>query len=207
MELFLEQVRKLFVAREAKVDEDRFAARTKQHIGGLQIEMEDMLLMQIAQGIGDGYPAPDHVVERQALPEHSLQEGQPRHVFHDDVRLHREVAVGEPPRHMRRLEFGHDHLLDLKADEQRQLALEVEKRHLHDDRNVDTGAADAPDRCHSAAVNPLIEMESVDRHAGAELSLRHAISFLSPGAGASACGRPRATILRAVTSTSYGTRT
>ena len=57
VELFLKQIGKLFVARKAEVDEYCFAARTKQHIGRLQVEMQDMLLMQIAQGIGDRYRA------------------------------------------------------------------------------------------------------------------------------------------------------
>ena len=57
MELFLKQIGKLFVARKAEVDENCFAARTKQHIGRLQVEMQHMLLMKIAQGISDGYPA------------------------------------------------------------------------------------------------------------------------------------------------------
>ena len=69
------------------------------------------------------------------------------------------------------------HLLDLEADEQRQIALEVEEGHLHDDRLVDVVSGDAPDGRHAAAVDAFFQHEAVDHHAGRELSLGHPVSF------------------------------
>ena len=46
------------------------------------------------------------------------------------------------------------------------VALEIEERHLHDDGKVNVVAAHAPDVGHPATMQPLLQPETVDRHAG-----------------------------------------
>ena len=76
-----------------------------------------MLLMQIAQRLRNGNATLHHLVQRKPLVQHPPQECRARHILHHDVRLHREVAVRDPSRHMRAFQLRHDHLLDLEADQ------------------------------------------------------------------------------------------
>ena len=70
---------------------------------------------------------------------------------------------------MRAINFSHDHLLDLKADQQRDVAFEVEQGHLHDYGKIDVVPAHTPDIRHATAMKALLQMEAVNRHADRQL--------------------------------------
>src|SRR4029453_10938312 len=92
-------------------------------------------------------------------------------VPHDNVRLDGEIAVRGPPGQMRATNFSHDHLLDLEADQQRNVAFEVEQGHLHDYGKIDVVPAHTPDIRHAAAMKALLQMEAINRLADRQLAL------------------------------------
>ena len=56
VELLLQQIRQMLVARQAEIDQHGLAGRPEQHVGRLEVEMEHVLLVQVAEGVGNRVP-------------------------------------------------------------------------------------------------------------------------------------------------------
>ena len=166
-ELLVHEVRELVVVREAEVDERRLARLAHHDVRRLDVEVDDVLVVEVAERGRDLDPDPgDLGVGERELVE-LREERLPRDVLHHDVGLHGEVARGDELRHVDARQAREDHLLHLEADDRgRILALE-HRGDLHEERHRDPGPLDAPQRRHAARVNEVADHEPV--HDGALL--------------------------------------
>ena len=99
MELLLEQVGQLLMARQAEIDQHGVTGGAKQDVGRLEIEMQHVLLVQIARARRRS-PTPMRKTSSTArAPSNSaLSQRRPGDLLHHDVRLHGEIAVRDPAR-------------------------------------------------------------------------------------------------------------
>ncbi len=125
---------------EPEVDQHRFAARPKQHVGRLQVEVDDVLPMEIVQA-----RAPSRTQARDFFRRHRRAVEpvvQPDAVdeLHDEIRRRFDVAVGDERRVMGALRERAQHRpADLEADDVHGALAGAEPRDLHDERKRAVG--------------------------------------------------------------------
>jgi hypothetical protein len=147
-ELLGQQVGQPIVARQAKIDQHGVAVGPEHDVARLDVVMDDVLLVQIVQGLGDARAdARDLVHGQRQLLEAGAQR-LPLQQFHDDVGLRLESAAGDPARHVRAVQHRQDHLLDLEADDGRRIV--AQQRDLHHRRAWPVGCVTR----HSSAMPP-----------------------------------------------------
>ena len=198
-ELLGEKIGVVAMAGKAEVDEHHFAARTKHHVGRLQVQVDDVLPVQLMQRHGDRGPqacdffgchrgAVKRVVQADAVDE-----------LHDEIGRGFEVAIGDERRVMQALGQCAQHgPADFEADDVHGALSGTEPRDLHDERERTVGTRQAEDDRHASGVNPLAEAESVDHAAW----LKRAHHVPRSRRNATRSGSPAARILRIVAPTS-----
>jgi len=162
------QVGQLLVMGEAVVDQHRGAVLAEQDVGRLHVKMDDMLVMQRIQRIGDGGADLGDLPGAQRQLAQPLGERRAGDALHHDVGLGLEAAHGDEARHMHAGQARHDELLHLEGDDGRGVLALGQARHLHQHGHVGAGAGDAEEEGHAALVQHLAHLEAVDRAAGAD---------------------------------------
>ena len=201
VELLGQQVGQLRVVGEAEVDQHGGAVGAEQHVARLHVEVDDVLRVQRLQRQRHARADVRDFFRRQRRLRQARAQRLARHALHHQVRLRAEVTGGDEARHMRAGEARQDHLLHLETDDGGRIVVGAQARDLHDQRQGMLGVAHAPQRGHAAAVQRLLQAETVNDRAGFGFVCGHAQPPLSRRR-ASASGRPAARTLAAAVSTS-----
>ena len=171
-ELFVQQVGQVVVARQAEVHQHRGAIGAEHDVAGLHVQVHQVLAVQVVQRGGHARADLDHLVQRQRGFVQARAQAVAVDALHHDVGLAREVALGHEVRHVRAAEHGHDHLLDLEADDGGRVLAALDARHLHDQRLAGVAMVvhprDAPYVGHAALVQALFQHEAVHHLAGGD---------------------------------------
>ena len=202
-QLFGKEIGKVPVVGEPEVDQDSFAVRPEQHVGGLQVEVNDVLPMQVGERKRHrGAEARDHLGRhRRALG--PVVQPDAVDVLHDEVRRGFDVSVRDERRVMTALRNGSQHrAADLEADDVDRPLAGSEARDLHDERKGAVVTGQAENRRHAPGMDHLAQAEPVDRAARFR-QVRH-----DPRSSRSArrSGSPAARFFRMAAPWSYGTR-
>ncbi len=168
-----EQVGVVRVEREAEIQQHRAAVGPQQHVGGLEVQVADILLVQAVHREGHGRAEPRDVIRARAVARiQAVLQRVALHVFHGEVGQAREVARGHEARRVRALQRGQDLQLHLEAHDVLGAVARRHARHLHHEREPGVlrgiGAGNAVDVRHAARVQALVHHESVHRGAGSE---------------------------------------
>mmetsp|Transcript_10601 Transcript_10601/g.43296 ORF Transcript_10601/g.43296 Transcript_10601/m.43296 type:complete len:454 (-) Transcript_10601:1354-2715(-) len=175
-ELLLQQIGQLLMAAQAEIDQHRGAIRAEHDVAGLDVEVNDMLAVQRRQRRGDAGANVGDLLDGQGRVVQPRAQRVARNALHHDEGLARPVAAGHEAGHMRPAELGHQHLLDLEADDGGGVFAALDARHLHQQLGAAVAAvrtADAPEVGHAALVQLLFEPEAVKHLPGLQGRGRH----------------------------------
>ncbi|CAM4172122.1 hypothetical protein ACAN107058_23325 [Paracidovorax anthurii] len=195
-----QQVGVVRVEREPEIQQHRAAVRAQQHVGGFQVEVAHVLLVQAMRSVRHGRAQPrDGVGIGPLAPVQQVLQRVALDVLHHEAGQPREVARGHEARHVRAVQRGQDLQLDLEAHDVLGAVARRHARHLHHQRKAGVarrvGAGHAVDVGHAARVQAFVHGESVHQGAGRE-QLHGAgagVSALPPaGRRRRRAGRPRA---------------
>ena len=108
------------VAGQTKVEQHHAAIRAQQQVGGLEVEVANVLGMQALQGLGGGHADTDQLfhANRRALGLLDIQpllQALTRDMFHHQIGQVEEVATGHQARHVGALQHLQHLQLDLEA--------------------------------------------------------------------------------------------
>ena len=160
-EFLRHQVRQLVVMREAVVDQHRLPRRAEQDVGGLHVEMDDMLAMQGIERIGDRRTDARDLLDRQRRLPQAQQQRRAFDPFHHDVGRRVEAGLGDEARYMRAGQARHDHLLHLEGDDGRGVLAFAQAGHLHQHGRVVRRAGNLQQHRHAAFVQDVADGEAV----------------------------------------------
>jgi len=165
------------VARQPKVQKHGAAVRPDQHVGGLDVEVADVLLVQAVRGLGHGgAQAGDFLRVEGGFAFKPVLQCLALDVFHHQVRQTAQIACSHEARHMRARQRGHDHQLDFETEDG---FCAVTRRHawdLHGHRELGLasvavwarGMLHFVDVRHAAGMDAAADLETVDQGAGFE---------------------------------------
>ena len=106
------------VARQAKVEQQHRAIGLDQDVGGLEIQVTDVLPMQAVHRMGHGRADLRHRFKgRERIGLDPVRQGLALHILHDQIGNAGQIAGGHKTRHMRATEGGHDLAFDFEADD------------------------------------------------------------------------------------------
>ena len=153
-------------ARQAKVQQHHLSIRAHQHIGGLQIEMHHILLVQAVRSRGHGGAQAGHLGHRQQLRRLApMRQDLAGEVFHDQIRQLVQVTRRDKTRHVGAGQQLQHLVLHLKADDVFSTVARCHARHLHRQGKAGVvlalAVAHAVDVRHAAGMNAGIDREAV----------------------------------------------
>jgi hypothetical protein len=161
------------VARQAVVDQHGLAGGTKHDARWLDVVMDHMLSVQIGKrGRDPGDQSPRLLIRQRQLRQ-ALVESLARDALDHDIGLMGEVADAETGRHVRARQFRQNQLLHLEGDDRGRILTFRHARNLHQQRPVDVGMGDAPQRRHAAGMHAVADREPIDHSAGADRRFQH----------------------------------
>jgi hypothetical protein len=167
VELFREKIGQLIVPREAEIDQHRLTRGPHHHVGGLEVEMDHVLAVEVVEsGCDFGADLRDALRRQRRLLDERQERGR-IDALHHDVGLNVEAPLRDEARHMGAFQPWQDHPLDLEAhDGARALAI-GDERDLHDQgQGIVPGVRHPPDHRHAALVQAFFKAKSVDDVAG-----------------------------------------
>ena len=195
------------MAGQAKIQQHRVAPRLDQHIGRLEVEVTDLLLVQTVHRPRHGHANPGQLVRWQRLVRFvkQLLQRAARHIFHHQIGQLLQVTGRHQARHMRARQYREDLPLHFKTDDVFSAIALSHARHFHDH-----GKRRAPRRIgktclinvrHAASMQAVPHQKAIHERAGCE-QLHNPCSSLR----AKNSGRPAARISCAAARWSYATR-
>ena len=146
---------------------------THDHVGGLQVQVHGVLLVQGVRGGGDGGAQGGQRLNGQPLMllgdavQPVVQRGA-GHVLHHHIRRGGQITHGDQARHVRAAERLQDLVLHLEADDGLGAIARRHARHLHhhrERRGAAVGVGHFVDVGHAATVQALAQLEFVQHHA------------------------------------------
>ena len=152
----------MVVVRQAVIDQDRLAAIAEHDAARLDVVMNHVLPVQIGQRGGDlRDELPRLLIWERQIGQPLVERG-PGNALDHGVGLVREVAGAETRGHVRPGEPRQDHHLHLERDDRGGVLALRHPRNLHQQRHVDAGMGDGPQRRHAAGMDAFTDGVAVD---------------------------------------------
>ena len=180
------------IAGQAKVKQHGTAVRTDQNVGGFEVQVHRVLLVQAVHGQRDRCTELRQFIHARALGriEPVLQRA-PMHVLHHQIGYVFQIASRHKTRHVRAAEHLHELVLDFETDDVFCAVTRRHARHLHGQRETRIahafGVAHVVNVGHATGMDALLDREAVEFSAGFEQFHRPSSSRSANCAGKAAC--------------------